>query len=102
MVRILFIVHGAVQGVGYRAMVKRIADNLGVLGRVRNMPDGSVEVLAVSDAATLGNFEVGLYIYDEYGPKVFRIEKIQESDPKFPAEYAETEYLAFKMDKEVD
>ncbi|MGC8538976.1 MAG: acylphosphatase, partial [Candidatus Micrarchaeia archaeon] len=33
------VVHGFVQGVGYRAYVKGVAESLGVSGKVRNMPD---------------------------------------------------------------
>ncbi len=36
---------GVVQGVGYRAWAKRLADELGVEGYVRNMEDGSVEMV---------------------------------------------------------
>ncbi|HEY7509386.1 MAG TPA: acylphosphatase, partial [Vicinamibacteria bacterium] len=41
-----FVVHGRVQGVGYRYFVQREADARGVTGFVRNLPDGSVEVVA--------------------------------------------------------
>jgi acylphosphatase len=39
------IVHGDVQGVGFRYFVQRRADGMGLAGWVRNRPDGSVEVL---------------------------------------------------------
>jgi acylphosphatase len=41
-----FLVSGRVQGVGYRAFVRRIAEPLGITGQVRNLPDGRVEVIA--------------------------------------------------------
>ena len=37
---------GRVQGVGFRWTAKRTADEMGVCGRVRNLPDGSVEMVA--------------------------------------------------------
>lgn len=37
------IVHGYVQGVGYRKFVRHIASKLGLTGWVRNVPDGTVE-----------------------------------------------------------
>jgi len=37
---------GRVQGVGFRARAKRIADRLGIAGLVRNLPDGTVEIFA--------------------------------------------------------
>lgn len=42
----LFRVHGKVQGVGYRYFVLRRAGDLGLVGSVRNLPDGAVEVQA--------------------------------------------------------
>lgn len=41
-----FLVSGRVQGVGYRAFVRRIAEPLGLAGHARNLPDGRVEVIA--------------------------------------------------------
>jgi acylphosphatase len=39
---------GRVQGVGFRAAVKRIASGYEVTGWVRNLPDGRVEMRAMS------------------------------------------------------
>jgi acylphosphatase len=39
-------VAGRVQGVFYRASTRILAENLGVTGHARNLPDGRVEVLA--------------------------------------------------------
>jgi acylphosphatase len=39
-------INGTVQGVFFRAFVKEAADKLGLKGHVRNMEDGSVEVVA--------------------------------------------------------
>jgi len=39
-------VHGQVQGVGFRYTTRRMAQESGVAGWVRNLPDGSVEVWA--------------------------------------------------------
>lgn len=40
-------VFGTVQGVGFRAYVRREARTLGLRGYVRNLEDGSVEIVAV-------------------------------------------------------
>ncbi|MBU1084693.1 MAG: acylphosphatase [Candidatus Omnitrophota bacterium] len=53
--RFQVIYHGTVQGVGFRFTVNRIAQNLAMNGYVRNMPDGSVEMVCegpVSQAET--------------------------------------------------
>lgn len=41
-----FVVHGRVQGVGYRAATERQAKTLGLHGWVRNRADGAVEGVA--------------------------------------------------------
>jgi acylphosphatase len=40
------IVKGHVQGVGFRAATKKVAQQLKVIGFVRNLKDGSVEICA--------------------------------------------------------
>jgi acylphosphatase len=40
---------GHVQGVGFRYTVKRIANGFEVVGTVRNLPDGRVELYAAGD-----------------------------------------------------
>ncbi len=41
-----YVVRGCVQGVGFREFVRRRAQELGVTGTVRNLDDGTVEVIA--------------------------------------------------------
>lgn len=45
MIRIHIWVSGRVQGVSFRYFVKNSADALGVMGWVRNLPDGRVEAV---------------------------------------------------------
>ena len=47
------IVHGLVQGVGFRFFVARHARALGLTGYVRNMPGGMVEVFAEGEKGKL-------------------------------------------------
>ncbi len=46
MIELRVIFRGTVQGVGFRATTKRKADELGLKGFVRNLSDGSVELVA--------------------------------------------------------
>lgn len=46
-------VDGLVQGVFFRASTRARAQELGVTGWARNIPDGSVEVLACGDEAAV-------------------------------------------------
>jgi acylphosphatase len=50
-------VRGRVQGVGYRYFVLREAEGLGVSGFARNLPDGSVEVIAEGEDPVLVQLE---------------------------------------------
>ena len=59
--RLNAIVHGRVQGVGFRFFVLQQAVALGLTGWVRNMADGMVEVLAEGETVRLQEFLAALY-----------------------------------------
>jgi acylphosphatase len=50
------VVSGRVQGVGYRVACAREASRIGISGSVRNLADGSVEVVAVGQPDLLAAF----------------------------------------------
>jgi acylphosphatase len=55
-----FLVRGLVQGVGFRYFALRQANALGLRGYVRNLPDGSVEVVAEGPDVDLSELEARL------------------------------------------
>lgn len=55
MKRVLVVVNGDVQGVGFRVSCQRQAQSLGLTGWVRNRWDGSVEALFEGAEAAVGD-----------------------------------------------
>jgi len=53
---IQLIIKGKVQGVFFRATAKDIADDLGVKGWIRNLPDRNVEIRATATEEALQQF----------------------------------------------
>ena len=51
--RLTATVHGVVQGVFFRQTAQREAVRLGLVGTVRNQPDGTVRVVAEGDSRAL-------------------------------------------------
>jgi acylphosphatase len=62
---------GQVQGVGFRYTAQRIARGYRVAGHVRNLPDGSVELVAEGEPGEVERFlgavaaRMGDYIHDQ-------------------------------------
>ena len=52
----MIVVAGRVQGVGYRAFTHKAAARLDLVGGVKNLPDGRVEVVAEGSKGTLEEF----------------------------------------------
>lgn len=65
-------VDGRVQGVGFRSFVREAAAALGLSGWVRNLPDGSVEVLAAGEPSALSALRARL----TEGPPHARIDRL--------------------------
>jgi acylphosphatase len=61
-----FRIEGRVQGVGFRDYVKRMADEIGVTGLVRNTRDGAVEAVAFGPSEVLEDFERKLWLGPGY------------------------------------
>lgn len=70
------LVGGRVQGVFYRATAARRAQELGVRGFVRNLPDGRVEVLACGELPAVEAFVKWLWI----GSSACKVTSVDVSD----------------------
>jgi len=75
-----YVVTGRVQGVGFRWFTHDAAAREGIHGWVRNLADGSVEVVAEGDAESLFRFEAAV----RRGPGGARVESV-DVDEQAPA-----------------
>jgi acylphosphatase len=71
-----FFVSGRVQGVGYRYFALNTAEELGISGYAKNLPDGRVEVYALGTAEQLRAFARHLL----RGPQFADVADVQELD----------------------
>lgn len=67
------LISGKVQGVFYRASAKKMADQLGVKGWIRNKPDGNVEAMVQGDDNILNRF----IAWCKTGPNGARVSSVQ-------------------------
>ena len=66
-------VHGRVQGVAYRASAARRGRQLGLVGYARNLDDGSVELVAEGDEASVTWFVAWCH----EGPPLARVDRVE-------------------------
>lgn len=69
-----WVVTGRVQGVYYRYFTQQVARELDLVGWVRNLPDGSVEIQVAADRGKLDQFRRRL----REGPPIARVDEIIE------------------------
>jgi acylphosphatase len=69
-----YIVSGEVQGVGFRFFTQRVAARHQVVGYVRNLEDGRVEVHAEGSPEAIEGFKHDLAA----GPVMSRVEQVEE------------------------
>lgn len=72
----LYTVHGRVQGVWFRESTRREAMQLDISGHAVNLPDGTVEVLAVGAPEALRVLEAWLHS----GPPMARVTRVAVAD----------------------
>ncbi|MEO1592549.1 MAG: acylphosphatase [Cyanobacteria bacterium J06632_22] len=76
MSRIRIIVHGLVQGVGFRYHTCQQALALDLTGYVKNLPDGTVEIVADGPDDQLQQ----LITWSEQGPSTANVDRIEKED----------------------
>jgi acylphosphatase len=77
-VRRRVIVHGSVQGVGFRVSVAQAARARGLGGWIRNREDGTVEAVFEGDAEAVD----ALIRYCEYGSRGANVLRLETFDEK--------------------
>ena len=70
------IVHGRVQGVGFRYFVQHVGNRLGLTGNVRNCPDSTVEIIVEGNEKGIADFIKQL----ERGPSLARVQRVDIVD----------------------
>ncbi len=85
--KVLLIVSGKVQGVFYRDYVRIEAENIGIQGYVRNMPDKTVEIVAAGTEAQLKKFILAC----RKGSFLARVEDVREESYYGSEEFDEFE-----------
>ena len=76
MIRRRLIVHGRVQGVGFRYSLARQAQSRGVAGSAANRPDGVVEVVLEGEQEAVES----LVRWCEEGPRSAVVERVDVSE----------------------
>ena len=76
MIRRRLIVHGRVQGVGFRYSLARQAQSRGVAGSAANRPDGAVEVVVEGEQEAVES----LVCWCEEGPRGAVVERVDVSE----------------------
>ncbi len=83
MKRIHLIVSGRVQGVAFRANTQSEALKLGLTGWVKNLADGSVEIVAEGESKPLDAFAS----WCKCGPSAARVEQMRKEEADASGEF---------------
>ena len=81
--RVSISVYGRVQGVFFRSETQKKAEELGIFGWVRNLPDGKVEILAEGEEGKLEK----LIKWAEEGPDSARVDNLEINRQKYSGEF---------------
>ena len=77
------VVSGRVQGVGFRYFVLRAAEPLGITGYVRNLRDGTVEIIAEGSPIDVRALAMDLLA----GPPHGRVDEVDKTDLPITGQY---------------
>jgi acylphosphatase len=78
------VVSGRVQGVGFRYFVLQAAEPLGITGFVRNLRDGTVEIVAEGSPIDVRALAMDVLA----GPRHGRVDEIDKTDIPVTGQYA--------------
>lgn len=79
------VVRGRVQGVFFRASAQREAKRLGLTGWVRNLSDGSVEIVAEGEDERVRE----LLQWAQHGPSAARVDRVDTRWRSYTGEFAD-------------
>ena len=82
-VAVWLLLRGRVQGIGFRYFARGLARRLGLAGRVRNLPDGGVEIEVAGEAAKVEELKAAV----RQGPPGAAVTAMRE-EPLPPADAA--------------
>ncbi|MEM5871841.1 MAG: acylphosphatase [Candidatus Aenigmatarchaeota archaeon] len=85
--RVHLLISGKVQGVFFRANTRKVANEIGVTGWVRNVPNGMVEVVAEGRKNQLDR----LIEFCKKGPEGAKVEDIEINWEKYKGEFKDFE-----------
>lgn len=86
-----FIVYGEVQGVGFRYFTHQLADELGLIGWVKNHDDGTVEIRVEGKKSQLLEFRKKI----EKGNHFSKITHLEEDELYYLGDYRHFEIRYF-------
>ena len=74
------VVYGTVQGVGFRVSAREAASSCPITGWVRNLPDGTVEIVAYGSADAVARMTA----WAQRGPRYASVERVQVDAIEYP------------------
>lgn len=78
-------VAGRVQGVFYRANTAEVARRLGLVGWVKNLPDGRVEIVAEGKEEDLQEF----LVWCRQGPPAAQVTEVEVKEEAYTGEFSQ-------------